>query len=215
MLRRLMPILRGAVTLSRYKVAPIGGEPDWKTTLERGLKGRAFVALDREGPDDRSAGFVELENHDGTEFNPGAVWYSEYALFTWRIDEIRIPASAVRNEMNRWKERFEKENHRAPSRRERNDARDEIRHDLRSRIPVTTRTFDVSWNVAAGEMQLWAGSRKALDELEEIIEQSFAVKLTPVNAVTVADELGIPEQLLQPTPGLSLPEEQGTGGRHS
>lgn len=210
-----MPILRGTVTLSRYKVEPIGNVPDWKKTLQRGLAGRAFLPLDRNGPDDRSAGFVELEAHDATEFMVGSVWFGEYALFTWRIDEIRIPASAVRNELVRWKERFEKENHRQPSRRERNDARDEIRHDLRSRIPISTRTFDVSWNVVAGELQFWAGSRKALDELEQMIEQSFAVKLTPINAVTVADALEIPERLLQPTPGLSVPEELGAAGGRS
>lgn len=199
-----MPILRGSVTLHRYTVVPIGDDPNWKITLERGLKGRAFEPLDRQGPDERAAGFVELEDHEATSFTPGTVWFSEHALFSWRVDEIRIPPAALRDELNRWKERFEKENSRPPSRRERNDARDEIRHDLRSRLPISTKTVDMNWKVEAGELEIWAGSRKVLDELEQIVEQSFAVKLTPINPVTVARELAIPESLLQPTPGLGV-----------
>jgi recombination associated protein RdgC len=69
-----------------------------------------------------------------------------------------------------------------------------------------SRTYDVSWNLDSGQLQIWAGSRKAVDEVEAAIEQAFKVKLVPLVPVAVAAALGISEKSLAPTPALSLPD---------
>lgn len=208
---RPMPILRGSVTLSRFRVEPHGGEtPDWSRALPKGLTGHAFVPLDRDGPDDRTAGFCELEDRDAVDFSPNSVWYGEHALFCWRIDEIRIPASVVKSELETWAKTFEKENARKPGRNEKNEARTMIRQSWRSRAPIIVRTFDVSWNVEARLLQIWAGSRKAVDEVQAAVEQAFAVRLVQLVPSVVADSLGIADKALVPTPALSLPDEGRT-----
>jgi DNA recombination-dependent growth factor C len=202
-----MPILRGATTFSRYRVeTEKSTPPNWKRTIPAGLRARAFEPLKPEGPEERSAGFVELHNRDETEFTPATIYELEYALFSLRVDEVRIPASVVKDQLERWSRSFQNENHRPPGRKEKNDAKAEIRSRLRTRFPLATRTFDVSWNLETAQLQVWAGSRKAVEEVEAALELAFKVKLVPQVPVAVATALGIAEKSLAPTPALSLPE---------
>ena len=209
-----MPILRGATTFSRYRVeGDKTNSAAWKRTLPTALRARAFEALKPEGPEERSAGFVELHDREASQFPPGSLYELEYALFSLRVDEVRIPATVIREQLERWTRAFQSENQRAPGRKEKNDAKLEIRQRLRTRFPLATRTFDVSWNLDSGQLQIWAGSRKAVDEVEAAIELTFKVKLVPLVPVTVAGALGIAEKSLMPTPALSLPDARQEASR--
>ena len=154
----------------------------------------------------RAQGFVELHDRSRSGFTPGALYEGDFALFAYRVDEIRIPSAAVKSALEAWQEQFKSENGRPPGKKEKADAKDELRHTLKSRYPVATKTFEVSMNLANGHAQLWAGSRKAIDEVEDAVEQALGVKLVPVSPVTVAEQLGIAEKALTPTPALSMPE---------
>jgi recombination associated protein RdgC len=207
-----MPILKGAVTLARFRVEPDASTPkDWKKQFGRALSARAFSPLDPSGPDERAQGFVELADHDLADFGPGSVHEGEHALFAYRVDEVRIPSAAVKAELEKWAKQFQKENDRHPGKREKADQKAQIRQALRARFPVSTKVWDVSWHVEGGELGVWASTRKAVDEVQEAIEKVFKLKLVPVLPVTVAHRLGFAEKALVPTPELSLPE--GEGGR--
>src|SRR5512140_2807835 len=100
---RPMPILRGSVTFARFRVDPSKKVPsDVRRWLVRGLQAAAFEPIDRKSDDDVAAGFVELEDRDRTEFSPSALFYGERALFSWRIDKLRVPAGQLRDELDRW-----------------------------------------------------------------------------------------------------------------
>lgn len=203
-----MPILRGSASFSRYSVerdAKSAKHP--KKDLAKALQLRAFQPLERGGEEERAQGFVELAHKDRSEFSAGATYEGSYAVFAYRVDEIRIPAAAVRSELEAWEQRFEAESQRRPGKKEKADAKEEIRHSLKSRYPVSTKTYDVSWNVDTDHAQIWAGSRKAIDEVQSAVEQAFGVKLVPVAPGTIAAQLGIAEKSLAPTPALSMPEE--------
>lgn len=209
-----MPILKGAATFSRFRVETEGRAPaDWKRSIPRALKLRAFVPLRADAPEERTQGFVELADKESVDFSVGAVHEGDWALFTYRVDEVRIPASAVRAELEKWVKRFQEEHERLPGKREKTDAKAEIRHTLRARFPISTKTFDVSWNLDAANLQVWAGSRKAVDEVVGAVEQAFKVRLVPVVPITLAAALKIPEKSLNPTPALSMPggKEDGHG----
>jgi recombination associated protein RdgC len=205
-----MPILKGAVTLARFRVETDANTPkDWKKQFGRALGGRPFVPLDPAGPDERAQGFVELADNDLTDFGPGSVHEGEHALFAYRVDEVRIPAAAVKAELEKWAKNFQKENDRNPGKREKADQKAQIRQALRGRFPVSTKVRDVSWHVEAGDLGIWASTRKAVDEVQEAIEKVFKLKLVPVVPVTVAHRLGVKDKALVPTPELSLPEAEG------
>jgi recombination associated protein RdgC len=171
----------------------------------------AFEPLDPKGEDERSSGFVELENKNGTSFSAGALYEGEYALFAYRIDEVRVPAAAIRAEMDSWEQRFVAEHERPPVKKEKSEAKEELRFTLKTRYPVSSKTFEVSWHVEEGHAQIWAGSRKAVDEVQAAVEEALGVKLVPVAPLTIAGELGISEKALTPTAALSMDEEAAHG----
>jgi recombination associated protein RdgC len=199
MVRAPMPILRGAVTFARFRTESGKAPRDTRRWLGRGLARGAFEPIDvARGEDDRSAGFVALADADSTDFESGVLERGR-ALFAFRIDTIRVKASAVRPELERWAAAFASEHRRAPTRGEKAGAKDEIRHRLRKRQPPTTRVFDVSWSLEAGELQIWAASRKAVEEIAAAIEVAFEVKLAPLSAGAQAVLAGVAEGALSPT----------------
>jgi recombination associated protein RdgC len=202
MVRAPMPVLRGSVTFSRFRSDTRKLPQDTRRWLARGLARGAFEPIDVErGEDDRSAGFVALEDADSTDFTAGTLERGR-ALFAWRVDTIRVKAAAVRAELERWAAAFADEHRRPPARGEKATARDEIRHRLRKRQPPTTRVFDVSWSLEARELQVWAASRKVVDEVAAAIEAAFEVKLAPCSAGAQAVRAGIAEGALAPTAAL-------------
>jgi recombination associated protein RdgC len=197
-----MPILRGSVTFARFHVDPKAVPQNPRNFFSKGLGRGAFEPIDvARGEDDRAAGFVTLTDSDSTDF-AGGILESGRALFAFRVDTLRIEASAIRVELERWTAAFQVEHKRPPARGERIAAKGEIRHNLRKRAEPTTRVFDVSWALASGEILVWAASRKAVEEIAGAIETAFEVSLAPrsVAAHSVAQE--IPEDALPPTPEL-------------
>ncbi|MFL5343864.1 MAG: recombination-associated protein RdgC [Hyalangium sp.] len=195
-----MPVLRGAVTFSRFLVEPAeGAAADLKRSLSRALKARAFAPIDRRSEEERAAGFVELENHDATEFSAGALFYGEYALFGYRIDTIKVPGPVLRAEVDKWAAAFEKEKGRPPSRGEKGENRSSLRQVLRNRAVPLTKVHDVSWNLKSRQLQIWAASRKAVEEVLNAVETGFKVKLTPLIPASAAARMGIDEATLGPT----------------
>jgi recombination associated protein RdgC len=204
-----MPVLRGTVTFARFRLEPRKLPSDLRRWLARGLARGAFEPIDvKRGEDDRAAGFVALEDADATDFTSGVIEGGR-ALFAWRIDTVRVKTAAVRAELDRWAAAFEAEHGRAPTRGEKATSRDQIRHGLRQRQTPTTRIFDVSWALDAGDLQIWAASRKVVDEVAAALEVAFEVKLGPLSVGAQAVRAGIAEGALAPTRellGLSLEE---------
>ncbi len=199
MVRAPMPVLRGSVTFARFRSETGKLPQDTRRWLARGLARGAFEPIDvQRGEDDRSAGFVALEDPDSTDFASGVLERGR-ALFAWRIDTIQVKAAAVRPELERWAAAFRDEHRRPPTRGEKAGARDEIRHRLRKRQPPATRTFDVSWSLDAGELRIWAASRKVVEEVAVAIEGAFEAKLAPLSAGAQAVRAGVAEGALAPT----------------
>jgi recombination associated protein RdgC len=206
-----MPIQKGSASFSRFRVEHDGkakqSKKDLPAAIGKALAAHAFEPLDRKSEDERASGFVELADKNGTRFAASDTFTGPFAVFALRVDEVRIPAAAIRAELETWEQGFVKENERKPGKKEKNDAKQEIRHTLKSRYPLASKLYEVNWNLENGHAQLWAGSRKALDEVRDAVEQAFSIKLVPIAPVTVAAEMGIAEKALAPTPSLSMLEE--------
>jgi DNA recombination-dependent growth factor C len=195
-----MPVLRGSVTFSRFRTEPAKEAPsDPKRWMTRGLKSRAFEPIDLRTEDDRSAGFVELENPDSVDFPAGSVFYGEYALLGYRVDQIRVPSSAVKSELDRWAAAFEKEQGRPAGKSEKAAHRATIRQQLRTRAVPRTKVHDLSWNLKTNQLQIWAASRKLVEEIQGVVEAAFDVKLVPLVPSALALKAGIEEGALAPT----------------
>jgi recombination associated protein RdgC len=197
-----MPVQSGAVSFARFRSEPAGARPDAKRWLLRGLKKNLFEPLEaRKAERDRTAGFVELEDHDATGFEAG-LFQGEHALFAWRIDELKVPARAVKAEVDRWAAAFSAEHGRPPGRREKAARKEEVRQLLRQRAEPSSKVLDVSWNLDTGEVAVWATSRKVVDEISAAMEEGFGVALHPVSVGAIAALSKLPEAALGPTAAL-------------
>ncbi|HZZ85126.1 MAG TPA: recombination-associated protein RdgC [Anaeromyxobacteraceae bacterium] len=199
-----MPLLAGTVTFARFQAElPKTASTDTRRWLSRALKQGAFQPLDpAAGAEDRSAGFVELEDHDSTTFAAGAGLEGEYALFGWRVDQIKIPAPQLKAELGRWLAKFEQEHGRKATRGEKAHAKDAIRGMLRQRTPPTSKVHDVSLSWKTGAVQVWAASRGVVDEISEAIESAFEASLSPRNLAGLAGAAGLEGKSLAPTGAL-------------
>ena len=195
-----MPLTKGSISYSRFAVKADKPQAvaEARKSLGRILRTRAFEPIDRKSEDERSAGFVEIENPENTEFSVGDVFRGEYALFSFRVDTLRVSSAALRNELERFEAQFEKQNERKPSRQERNDAKASFRQTLRNRATPSTKVHDISWNMKTHQLQVWAGSRKSVEEIVAALESALALKLVPrgPGAMLKSD---IDEKLLGPT----------------
>lgn len=170
--------------------------------------------MDLATPEDRAAGFVELEAHDATGFAPGSVFSGEHALFAYRVDQLRVPTAVVRAELDRWAAAFEKEQGRPPGRAERSRSRASIRQALRAKTEPRTRVHDVSVNLSSGQLHIWTTGRKVVEEIQAALEAAFKLKLLALVPAAVAARDGVAEATLAPTPeliGLELAKEASHG----
>jgi recombination associated protein RdgC len=211
-----MPVQRGTVTLARFRVERTAEAPkDHGRWLPKGLRARAFEPLDPKKPDeDRAAGFVELEDSDATAFPPGKLFVGEHALFCWRIDKVKVPSGALKSELERWSTQFANEQGRNPARSEKAQARAALRAKLSSAAIPLSRVHDVSWNLRAGTLFIWAGSRKVVEEIVLVLEEELPVRLLPLTPSARAQQEGLAEQALRPTAELlAVAEEEVLRGR--
>lgn len=198
-----MPILSGTVTFARFHVEPAESFPtDVRRWLSRGLRARAFEPIDRQTDEERAAGFVELEDHESTEFPSARLFYREHALMAWRIDTLKVPAAALKAELAQWVAAFTQEHERAPSKAEKAERRTALRQALRTRAVPVTKVYDVSWNLNAQELQLWASSRKVVDEVVLAMESCFRIELHAHVPSVMARRQGVADAALVPTPEL-------------
>ena len=152
---------------------------DVKKWLTRALKSGAFEPIDPKSDEDRASGFVELEDDRATTFSPGALFEGLYALFAWRAEKIRMPASAIRAELVEWSKKFEAKNGRAPGRREKAEQKDLIRRALRAKTPPAASVSDVSYELPIGEVLVWASSTGIVEEVQAALEKGLEVRLVP------------------------------------
>lgn len=208
-----MPVLRGSVTLRRFRVELVGERPkDVKRWVQRGLKRRAFEPIDVGGELDRAAGWVELEHNDRTDFAPGEVMIGEYALFAFRVDRLRVPGPILRAELDRWSAKYEADRGHPPGRAEKRQQKDLISKKLRARVFPSTKTHDLAWSLVHERLDVWSASAKIVEEIQFLFEESFEVRLHPLTPGAIAEAMDVPAGALWPTAalvGASIAEEVG------
>ncbi|MEQ8279700.1 MAG: recombination-associated protein RdgC [Deltaproteobacteria bacterium] len=198
-----MPLLKGAVTYSRFR-AEHHKEPtkDPRRSLANALRKGAFEPLDQSGEQDRSAGWVELEDHQATDLAPSRFLYGSYLLATWRVDSVRVPAALVRSEIDAWSRAFEEKIGHPPKRADKSAQKEIILKKLRRRAFVSTQTFDVSWNLDTNAVQLWASSKKIVEEIQVAIEEAFDVTLHSTSPGARVDASDVDVDKIRATPEL-------------
>ncbi|MBI2373000.1 MAG: recombination-associated protein RdgC [Deltaproteobacteria bacterium] len=191
-----MPIRKGSVTFVRFRVK---SGPKEKRALSTGLRKKAFEPIDRASDQDRAQGWVELEDSESAELTPTSFLFGERLLVSWRVDKLVVPRRLLASEVDKWRAEFAEREERPPSRGETREQKAIIHQELRGRAFVKTETYDVSWELVADELWVWATSNKVIDEILEALE-AMAVVLVPTSPGARAE--GIDPKKLEPTEAL-------------
>lgn len=195
-----MPILRGSVSFARFRCEATEKTPkNLQRALSEALKLKAFEPIDRKGEEDRASGFVELYDPERCEFGATDLFFGERALFSYRVEKLRVPGPAVNTEVDAWRKAFSAEHGRPPKRPEVNEARDDVRRKLRQRTLPSVAVFDVTWNLSSERLLIWATARKLVEEIQVTLEDALRVRLVPEVPAAIAERKRVPELQLAPT----------------
>ncbi|MBK7861069.1 MAG: recombination-associated protein RdgC [Archangiaceae bacterium] len=171
-----MPIRRGSISCSRFLIE--GEIPkDVKKWLTRAVGRKAFEPIDLKGDEERAAGFVEFGDSNATDFAGASLFEGEHAVFSWRVDKIRISGAAVRAAVEDFAKKYEAKNGRKPSRGQKAEQKDLIRKALRTKSEPSSKTFDVSIDLRSKHVLVWASSVKLVDEVYAALEEGLEAQL--------------------------------------
>lgn len=187
-----MPILKGAMTFSRFRATPKSERPkDVKRWLTRGFRDRAFEPLDKSGEEDQSGGFVELEDFERTELAPTSFLHGELVLLSYRIDRLRVPAATIRTEVDSWARAFTERESRPPRRSERAEEKETITRRLKKRAFPSTKVTDVSYSLKSEHLQIWTTQRSVVDEIQTALEEALDLRIVPLAPGAYASTLDL------------------------
>ncbi|MCK6545810.1 recombination-associated protein RdgC [Myxococcota bacterium] len=191
------------MTFSRFRVEQKGERPrDVKRWLARGFKAHAFEPLDKSSDEEVATGWVEIEDRERTDLTPSSLLFGEWVLVSWRVDRIKVPTAAVKDELDAWSRVFEGQNGRPPRRAEKKEEKEHVVQRLRKRAFPIVKTHDVSWNLETNQLQIWTTSKKTVDEIVEALEKLFELRLQPLSPGAYTHQLELApdvEALLAPT----------------
>ncbi len=211
-----MPILQGAVTFARFSAAESKQRPkDLRRSLARDLRGESFQPLDTLGEQERATGWVELYDHESVELPPARFLFGPHLMVTYRVDQRRVPAALVKRTLDDWAKDYAQRQGRPPKRTERTEQKELIIKGLRKQAFVTTKTFDVSWNLDTNEVLVWSSARKTIDEIQVALEETFDLQLTTRSPGRLAEASNASPVVLAPTIdlfGVDFAPQEGNHG---
>lgn len=198
-----MPLERGSVTFTRFAVERTRADPkDARRSLATALRRHAFEPLDPSGEEDRAAGWVELEDPESSNLAPASFLFGDHLLIAWRVDTLRVPTAHVRAELDRWARAHEAESGQPPKRAEKTAQKELIVKKLRKRAFPTRRTYDVSWSFETDQLLIWTTTKKVLEEVTEVMEESMGLRLHALSPGALCQLQDIDPDAVQPTDAL-------------
>ena len=195
-----MPIGKGSASYSRFKVLRDEKPKDPRRSLANAFKKGAFEELSPDAEEDRSAGWVEIDDSDATTFASGSFTFGEQVIVSWRVDQLKVPSALLRAQVDRWARGFQAEKGRAAARTEKREQKDLLQKQLRRRAFPVSRTHDVSWNLSSDELYIWSTSRKTVEEIIEALEDGLGLKLRGCSPGALSEAADVSD--LMPTDSL-------------
>ncbi len=208
----------GSMTFTTFKVR--GELPDdFRDRFITGIRHETFRPLEPEEEGDESIGWCSIEHPFDLDLNIDKVLFNSYLNLGLRIDRWRIPASLFKAHFVEAERRYLAESKKERlTKREKNELKAVVTASLRRQSLPTMKVIDLSWNLDTGVLRFWSQSRRMLETLEEIFEETFDLGLVQHSPYVVAQAAGIPQEVLatldhlDPTPFHAMVIEAVDGG---
>ena len=141
----------------------------------------SFRNLDEKSIDERSVGWVNVMDMFDNRFRGLEFLKEPYISMSLRVDERKIPATALKQYCLEAEEKIKKdENLEYLQKRRRSDIKDGVRIRLLKRAIPVSRCYDMIWNYNTGLVIFGCTTNRLCDEFVEFFLQTFDVQLQAI-----------------------------------
>ncbi|MCD6305574.1 MAG: recombination-associated protein RdgC [Deltaproteobacteria bacterium] len=182
-----MGLMHGTAAFTRY-IAEKELPDDFMEGLSENIGRYAFRDLDEQSIDERSAGWVNIMDMFDHRFEGLEFLKEPYIAMSLRIDERKIPSTALRQYVRQAEEKVKEEEHlEFLSRNRREDVKEAVRLRLLKRAIPVTRTYDMIWNTLTGLVIFGCVSPRICDEFIHRFYLTFGIQLDAVCPYTLGE----------------------------
>ncbi len=201
-----MGVFGGSMSFTTFLVRgelPKGFQDRFLTAIRR----ESFRPLVPEEEMEESVGWVSIEHPFDVDFNHDKVFYNSYLNLGMRIDKWSIPASLFKAHfVDAERSYLAKEGKDRLTRRQKGELKGIVTAALRRQILPSMKVLDLSWNLDTGVLRFWNQSKKMLETMGELFDETFELDLVQHSPFIVAREGELDEEglalltTLEPTP---------------
>ena len=181
-----MGLISGSGSFTRY-IADGALPENFMEDLSEQIGRHAFRNLDEKSIDERSVGWVNVMDMFDNRFAGFEFLKEPYITMSFRVDERKIPATALKQYCLESEETIKKdENLEYLPKTRRSDIKDGVRLRLLKRaIPVSS-CYDVIWNYSTGLIIFGCTTNRLCDEFAEFFLKTFGIRLQAICPYTLA-----------------------------
>ena len=181
-----MGLISGSGSFTRYFTD--GALPEnFMEVLSEKITRYSFRNLDEKSIDERSVGWVNVMDMFDNRFAGFEFLKEPYITMSLRVDERKIPATALKQYCLEAEETIKKdENLEYLQKGRRLDIKDGVRLRLLKRAIPVSRCYDMIWNYSTGLIIFGCTTNRLCDEFVEFFLQTFDVRLQAICPYTLA-----------------------------
>jgi DNA recombination-dependent growth factor C len=182
-----MGLMHGSAGFTRYMAE--GTLPqNFMEGLSENMARYAFRDLDDKSMDERSAGWVNIMDMFDNRFAGIEFLKEPYIAMSLRIDERKIPPTALKQYSRQAEEEIrEEENLEFLPKSRRADIKEAVRLRLLKRAIPVARIYDMIWNTATGLVVFGCTSARVCDEFMHRFLQTFNLQLQAICPYTLGE----------------------------
>jgi DNA recombination-dependent growth factor C len=183
-----MGAINGTATFKRFFIM---GDPG-KGLAEKGLKSinaRRFTPTTES--EVVSFGWVPMTDPLADKLGPADVFVGELVCLGFRVDERKVSAADVRDEMKLRTRELQYERGRRLAKMERAALKDAIVAELRARAPVRRKVAELVWSPRRQEARLYGGGKAQAQMCAEVFARTFELAMEEADVTSVALRVGV------------------------
>jgi DNA recombination-dependent growth factor C len=181
-----MGLISGSGSFTRYLTH--GALPEnFMEGLSEKIARYSFRNLDEKSIDERSVGWVNVMDMFDSRFAGLDFLKEPYITMSLRVDERKIPATALKQYCLEAEEKIKKdENLEYLPKNRRSDIKDGVRLRLLKRAIPVSRCYDMIWNYSTGLIIFGSTTNRLCDKFVEFFLQTFDIQLQAICPYTLA-----------------------------
>jgi len=176
-----MPLLSGAMSTRRYRVVADFQAAGFRDALLERLSEEAFREPLSAAKGGENYGWVCLENLCDTDFSTNKVLFNQYACFSLRIDNKRLPGKLVKAlldlKIRAWLKETGRERAPGPIKKE---MLEQIELELFPRQLPAVAVHDICWDLTSKVIWIFSTSNKVNELFRTLFAKTFQAETRPI-----------------------------------